>query len=210
MINYLSPDEHDLVVELMNIGVGKAAASLSQIADDEVTLCVPKLEFLSYEEAESAFNERLSVALSGVSQEFKGFIGGTATLLFPEARSLDLVTAMLGEELDDDIELDAELEQEVLSELGNILLNNCLSTIANILGESLHTDLPTTFHIESDSLLKHLSKGEEPKSVVVMLLTIDFSLKHKDLSGHLVFTIDFSIVDTFKEALQNYLNELGE
>lgn len=208
MSNFLSPDEHDLVVELMNIGVGKAAASLSQIANDEVTLCVPKLEFLSYEEADRAFNERLSVALSGVSQEFKGFIGGVATLLFPEARSLDLVTAMLGEELDD-IELDAELEQEVLSELGNILLNNCLSTIANILGESLHTDLPSTFHIESNNLLTYLCNGAESKSVIVMLLTIDFNLKHKDLAGHLVFTIDFSIVDTFQQALQKYLTELG-
>lgn len=95
------------------------------------------LELLSLEEATNAFEERLPNLLTGVSQSFSGFFAGKAALLFPESRSLDLVNVMLGEGGDLDVEVDAELEEEALSELGNILLNNCLSTISNILNKPL-------------------------------------------------------------------------
>ncbi|MEP3348856.1 MAG: hypothetical protein ABJN96_02755 [Marinomonas sp.] len=209
MSDFLSEDEFDLVVELVNIGVGKSAASLSQIANEEVVLKVPMLEFLSLEEATNAFEERLPNSLTGVSQAFSGFFSGKAALLFPESRSLDLVNVMLGEGDDLDVEVDAELEEEALSELGNILLNNCLSTISNILNKPLSTMLPDTFNTRPKLLMEQLISKSDLE-IVIMLLKIDFSLKSRDLSGHLVFVIDLTENGTFKSTLQDYLKGLEE
>ncbi|MEP0072118.1 MAG: hypothetical protein ABJE79_05410 [Marinomonas sp.] len=208
MCDFLSEDEFDLVVELMNIGVGKSAASLSQIANEEVILNVPMLEFLSLEEAARAFEDRLPNSLTGVRQSFSGFFSGKAALLFPESRSLDLVNVMLGED-GLDVEVDAELEEEALSELGNILLNNCLSTISNMLDKPLNTLLPDTFHT-NPSLLTDQLVTRNDSGTVIMLLKIDFTLKSRDLAGHLVFVIDLTENGSFKSTLQDYLKGLEE
>ncbi len=207
MGKFLTDDEYDVVVELVNIGVGKSAASLSQIANEEVLLSVPALDFLSLQEATKIFEERLPQMLTGVSQEFSGFFSGKAALLFPESRSLDLVNVMLGSE--DEIEIDAELEEEALSELGNILLNNCLSTISNILNKPVKTLLPQTFHSMPNKLTAQLAVENTPDTVI-MLLKIDFSLKNRDLSGHLVFVIDFNENSSFKKTINDYLTGLEE
>ncbi|REG83252.1 hypothetical protein [Marinomonas pollencensis] len=203
---FLTDDEFDLMVELVNIGVGKSASALSQLAGEEVLLSVPALEFLTLADATSVFEERLPALLTGVSQEFSGFFSGKAALLFPESRSLDLVNVMLGGD-DFDGEIDAELEEEALSELGNILLNNCLSTLSNILNKSLATQLPHTFHAKPAGLISQLL-SEEKDETIIMLLKVDFSLKSRNLSGHLVFVIDFSENGTFKKTLQDYLKSL--
>jgi chemotaxis protein CheC len=69
-----------------------------------------------------------------VHQVFEGDITGRALLIFPEARSLELVRAVIGGSLS--IEEIIELEQEALAETGNIILNGCLATMANQLHRS--------------------------------------------------------------------------
>ncbi|NRA85529.1 MAG: chemotaxis protein CheC, partial [Gammaproteobacteria bacterium] len=47
----ISEDYRDTLSELFNIGMGKAANSLSEMLSDEIILTVPQLECMSYEEA---------------------------------------------------------------------------------------------------------------------------------------------------------------
>ena len=65
----------------------------------------------------------------GIHQVFEGEITGRALLIFPDTKSLELVRAVIGGELP--LEEIIELEQEALAEIGNIILNGCLATIAN-------------------------------------------------------------------------------
>jgi chemotaxis protein CheC len=62
-------------------------------------------------------------------------------LIFPEARSLELVRSILGDE--HSIEDILNLEHEVLAETGNIILNACLSTIGNVLHRNIRMSLPS-------------------------------------------------------------------
>ena len=68
-MDLFSPDEHDLIVELMNLGVGRAAHALSQLVNDEVLLSVPRLEFISVPEAQEAFRKDLPPFLAGVLRD---------------------------------------------------------------------------------------------------------------------------------------------
>lgn len=202
-----SPDEHDLIVELMNLGVGRAASALSQLIGDEVLLSVPAVDFIPLSEAQDSFHSQLPECLAGVLQNFNGFVSGRAVLLFPEERSFELLEAMLGVEAG---EFDqSELELEALTELGNILLNNCLATISNQLGESLQTDIPEAFTTNSSDLSTRLNLFDQSfTEASILLVNIDFSLKDKALQGHLIFLVDLSSKEPFLKSLQRYIGGL--
>jgi chemotaxis protein CheC len=185
--------------------VGRAANALSQLVNDEILLSVPRVDFISLPEAQAAFHNDLPPFLAGVLQDFEGFINGRAALLFPEARSLELVNAMIGEALSAD-EI-TELEQETLAELGNIVLNHCLATLANQLKQQVRTDIPKAFCASSAELPGTLYDSSH-ENTLVMLVQIDFSLRHSALRGYLVFIIDLRSADSFIAALRRYLAEL--
>ncbi|GGB54008.1 hypothetical protein GCM10011502_28960 [Oceanisphaera marina] len=204
----LTADEHELVVELMHIGVGRVANILSNMVRDEVRLSVPQLQVLSPAEASDNFCRDMPGVLAGVMQHFSGFTSGRAAVLFPEARSLELVRAILGEDMS--IGEISELEQETLAELGNIFLNNCLVTLANLLNQKIQTDLPLVFNIDTPHLLSHLLPVAERSSSFIMLMKIHFSLRERNLEGYLAFIVDVQSADKFVAALQDYPVELVE
>ena len=76
----------------LNMGMGAAAASLSEMIDDEVGLSVPFVEIMTKEQVVRHFGES---RISGVKETFSGVFWGEALLLFPELNSLELVRAIL-------------------------------------------------------------------------------------------------------------------
>ena len=50
--------QQDALLEIFNIGVGKAAAALSKMTSEEVLLSVPTLEFLEWEEGKQPLTNR--------------------------------------------------------------------------------------------------------------------------------------------------------
>ncbi|GAA0571634.1 chemotaxis protein CheC [Caenispirillum bisanense] len=198
-----SADEQDVVTELMNMGVGRAAASFSRLVGDEVVLSVPLVRLADAAEAETAFADSVPEVVAGVTQSFEGLITGTAALLFPGERSLELVRAVIGEDLPAD-EI-SELEQETLAEIGNIILNSCLATIANALKTELHASLPEPFHAGRSGLTRLLGDSD----TFIMLVQIDFSLKSRNLEGYLAFVVDLRTAAAFRGAIAAYLHNLG-
>ncbi|WP_114416366.1 chemotaxis protein CheX [Marinospirillum perlucidum] len=203
MSKLFTDDEQETIVELMNVGVGRAANSLSRLVQDEVLLSVPKIDFVQLASAEKTFEELLPKALAGVTQAFEGFINGKAALIFPEERSLELVRILVGDELSAS-EI-SELEQDTLAELGNILLNSCLASLANILKREINTSLPEAYSGDYKKMLQLLCNQEDS---LIMLVKIDFSLRQRDLQGYLAFIIDLHSAAGFHAALQDYLSDL--
>lgn len=203
MSDLFSTDEQETIVELMNLGVGQAASALSKLVQDEVLLSVPKVDFVQLDSAEATFQQLLPQALAGVTQAFEGFINGKAALIFPEERSLELVRALVGSELSAS-EI-SELEQDTLAELGNILLNSCLASLANQLKREIHTALPETYSGNYKQMLNLLCDQQDS---LIMLVQIDFSLRERNLQGYLAFIIDLHTAGGFHAALNDYLADL--
>lgn len=205
-----SADEHDAVTELMNLGVGRAAAAFSRLVGGEVLLSVPEVAFASLTDAEAVFAEFAPEILAGVMQRFDGFMNGAAALLFPGERSLELVRTVVGNDVPAD-EI-SDLEEETLAEIGNIILNHCLATLANVFHQEIHTSLPETYAGGGRTLLAILC-GEPPPEMrglsTVLLVKIDFLLKDQELQGYLAFAIDLHSAEGFRAALATYLAELG-
>lgn len=207
MIDFIGDVERDAVTELLNIAIGQAAASLSQLVEDEVRLSVPFVDFLTPEQAILRLEDETQGSDSvAVRQHFAGHFYGDILLIFPERKSLDLVRHMLG----DDVPLDqlTELEQEALLEVGNIILNACLGSLANQIGLPVESSLPTYVRGRGAKILEvGAAKKAADNEELVMFLHVDFSLLTKDVHGYLAFVMDIVSARHFVESVRAYVRE---
>jgi chemotaxis protein CheC len=190
--------ELDALTELVNLGVSNAATSLSELVREEVVLSVPEVAVVSRDEAIANLREHDAKRLVGIHQDFEGDIRGRALLIFPEARSMELIRALVGAELSpDDI---MELEQEALAETGNILLNGCLSTMANSLQRNLKISLPEVIHGDGADFFRDAHADER-----VLFIYINFAVKQRDIQGFLAMILDLPSLVMLQKLLDDYI-----
>lgn len=202
---HLSELELDALTELVNLGISEAAGDLATMVRQEVVLSVPRVALVGRDEAIHVLGGAEAKDLVAVHQVFEGDIIGRALLIFPEAKSLELVRAVVGGELS--LEDIIELEQEALSETGNVILNGCLGTIANELERSLKISLPEVLHGQSADLF-NLSPPPESGDTV-MLIYIHFAVRERDIDGHIAMLLDMPSLAVLKDLLTAYIRRVA-
>jgi chemotaxis protein CheC len=191
----------DSLTELVNIGVSRAAHSLRGMVGAQVHLSVPAVRLVSRREAIGILSEREISNLVAVHQVFEGEITGRALLIFPETKSLELVRAITGGDLP--LEDIIELEQEALAETGNILLNNCLATIANMLQRNLKMSLPEVLR---GNAAMFFSLAPPPVAGdVVMFLYINFAVRERNISGYIAMIMDMPSLTALTHLLDEFI-----
>jgi len=193
--------ELDALTELVNIGVGRAASNLREMVGEQVILSVPTVALVSRAQAIHILGNREASKLVAVHQVFEGDIRGRVLLIFPETKSLELVRAVIGGDLP--LEDIIELEQEALAETGNIILNGCLATIANMLQRSLKTSLPEILRGEAPEFF-NLAPPPEAADVV-MFLYITFAVRERDISGYIAMLMDMPSLVVLKGLLGEFI-----
>jgi chemotaxis protein CheC len=194
--------EQDALAEIANMGVSRAANSLRQMVGEQVFLSVPTVQIVTRQAASKLVERNNSKRLVAVQQSFEGPFGGRALLIFPEAQSLELVRSIVGDEhsLDDVI----DLEQEALAETGNIILNGCLATIANMLHRTMRMSLPSIVRGDGAVLFGSTASAEQ----FVLFLYIDFNIKKRDVRGFIALLMDLPSIATLKEIVNDYVNNI--
>jgi len=200
----LAEDDRDVVTEVINIGVGRAAAALSRMIGEEVRLVVPSTEILTRAAAAAHLASLTRDTIMGVRQDFVGPLTGIAALVFPEKRSLDIVRAVIGNSYT--LEDITELEQETLLEIGNILLNNCLGTISNILEARSTASLPVLIVGTAEEIF-YQDVSEDDEDGLVLFLHIGFSVRSRDVTGYLTFILDLASAEKFIKLLHEHLEK---
>ena len=197
--------ELDALTELVNIGVSRAAASLRKMVGDPVFLSVPSVEVVTRASAATLLRERETGELVAVRQEFTGAFSGRAMLIFPEANSLALARAVAGAELSN-AEI-VELEQEALAETGNVVLNSCLATMANMLRRPLEMSLPEVVRGEGPRLFD-LGPPGAPDGVVLFLY-INFAISGRDIRGYIAMVMDLPSLEALKSLIQEFIDRVA-
>ena len=199
--------ESDALTELVNIGVSRAASGLRQMVGRQVVLSVPSVEVVGRTAAAALIRERETGPLVAVRQDFHGAFEGQALLIFPEQNSIELVRSVTGDELaPHDL---ADMEDEALSETGNIVLNSCLATMANMLERPLEMSLPQVIRGEGARLflLNDTGGGEG----VVLFLYINFAVSERDIRGYIAMLMDLPSLDTLRSLIGEFIEKvLGE
>jgi chemotaxis protein CheC len=197
----LTEVERDALAELANIGVSRAAASLRKMVGQQVMLSVPSVEVVSQKTAGALVAEREGDNLVAVQQEFEGAFSGRALLIFPQAKSLELIRAIVGPEVPPE---DAKnIEEEALAETGNVILNGCLATMANILHQSLTVSLPQVRRGTGARLFKLTETSTD--SGLVLFLYINFSILDLDIRGYIAMLMDLPSLENLKVLLGEFV-----
>ena len=198
----LTEIEQDALAEIANMGVSRAASSLRQMVGEQVLLSVPAVRIVTRQAASKLVERNNSKRLVAVQQSFEGPFAGKALLIFPEAQSLELVRSILGNEhsLEDVI----DLEQEALAETGNIILNGCLATIANLLHRTMRMSLPSIVRGDGKALFESGASGEQ----FVLFLYIDFNIKKRDVRGFIALLMDLPSIAALKEIVNDYVDSI--
>jgi chemotaxis protein CheC len=198
--------EQDALSELVNLGVSRAASSLRVMVGQEVLLSVPGVAIVPRSRAAQMIGGHPTTKLVAVCQDFEGDFSGRALLIFPETKSLDLVRAITGGELP--LEDIVALEHEALAETGNIILNNCLATIANMLRRTLRMSLPDIFRGDGTELFG-LSPAPETNDVVLVLY-INFTISHRDITGYIAMLMDLPALQGLQDLLRDLVRRTSE
>lgn len=196
----LSDVQCDVVGELFNLGMGRAAASLSEMLAREVLLSVPRVELINRAQVRERYFEQGLRRVTAVTQGFNGPFTGESFLLFPDSEGLRLAMAML----DDGACADeaSEIAQDVIAEIGNIVLNACLGSIGNIFGAELSSGLP---ELRTDECSVVLGGNEADAA---LFLQIEFAVANEQIRGFVAFLIDVGSTDEFCRRIDELASSL--
>ncbi len=157
---YLSPEKHDSLKEILNMGVGKSADILNTMLGSHIILNVPEVQIVENLKT-NMFPEHFS-GFAVVNLPFKGDISGTAKMVFPSESALKMVKLLTAAEAD---EFDA-IKIEALSEIGNIVLNSVMGMFSNI----LHTDLQYSLPWFQETDISNMLTSKDTNSAAFFLL----------------------------------------
>jgi len=191
--------DHDALTELFNIGLHRAAASLSELTGQRIIVELPRLWVCPIEDTQERLRELLEGELATVHQIFMGNMTGDAVLVL-EYESASRLAALLTR---GDVAMDGRLDQsarEVLTEVGNVILSSCLSAFGDMLRVSVTFAVPR-IHVESlDGLLRSL-KVKDDEMHYTLLAATRFQLTEGEVGGYLMIAVGLTSLELITKAL---------
>ena len=192
--------ETDALNELFNIGLHRAAASLSDLTGKRVVVELPRLWVCSMGELKDRLLEVVDGDLATVHQFFGGAIAGDAVLMLEYDKAVQLADLMTG----GDVALGGRLDQsarEVIAEIGNVVLSSCLGAFGNVLHVAVSFSVPR-IHIESlDGMMRSVVIEREQGIPYALVAATRFTLSGLEISGYLIVVIGVKSLELVSQAL---------
>lgn len=177
----INPEQLDALQELLYIGVGRAAGSLNQMLEKPIRLHIPFLQLGKMEDLSQEVQKMKDTTLSSVQLPFKGTFSGASCLLFPTESAKALVIALTGEAGYPDT-LDS-LREATLTEIGNIVLNGVMGSLAKILNHQIIYSVP--FYQET-TIQRLLQPTLSDSSKIILWAQTQFTIQEYDLTGDIM------------------------
>src|SRR5258708_22579372 len=197
----LTAVQQDALVELLNIGFGRAAASLSQLTGHRVLLDVPQVTLHAVADVGPALERVVHGHVASVHQIFTGPVAGDALLILDESGAA-ILKELLTNEPALPLAIDASA-RDVITEVGNILLNACLGTFGNLLKVQVSFSVP---HLSIENI------GATLESLIVnqqglryaLVVHAGFSLRGTEVTGYLVIVLSVASLDRLIRAVEGW------
>lgn len=183
----LNEAETDALVELFNIGLHRAAASLSELTGQRILVELPRLWISTIDDMHPRLFELLDGELATVHQIFRGPVGGDAVLVMEHDKAALLASLMTRGEVAIGGRLD-QSAREVLAEVGNIVLGACLSAFGDVLKVDVAFSVPR-MHVESlEGLLRSLQVDTTELQFAVLVAT-QFRMSELSVGGYMIIAL---------------------
>jgi chemotaxis protein CheC len=197
----LTTAQQDALVELLNIGFGRAAASLSQLTGHRVLLDVPQVSLHPIDEVGEALERNVHGHVASVHQIFSGPVGGDALLILDESGAA-ILKELLTNEPALPLSIDASA-REVITEVGNILLNACLGTFGNLLKVQVSFSVPHLSIANVGALLQSLIVAQQGIRYA-LIVHAGFRLRDTQVTGYLMIVLSVASLDRLIRAIEDW------
>jgi chemotaxis protein CheC len=115
------------------------------------------------------------------------------------------VRAVAGEEMS--LSEAADLEEEALAETGNVILNGCLGTMANMLHHSLAMSLPEVVRGDGTVLFDVGAPGADDEGLVLFLY-INFFVRRRNIRGYIAMLLDLPSLAALKLLIADFIDSV--
>jgi len=202
----LSEMEIDALKEMMNIGFGRAAASLSEIMDVNVILSVPVISMVDNGDISGFIGSQSNgtVAYSIVEQFFLGKFAGTGILLLPESEGRNLISMFCSTPVDGVHGAQYEtLSRETILEIGNILIGACVGMISELMSNHVSFRPPHYMNGTVGRLMldEHLKEAGE----LALIFKTIFHFEKNNIQGNLFLITSNESIAWMKTAIDEFL-----
>jgi chemotaxis protein CheC len=198
--------QQDALIELLNIGFGRAAASLSELTGHRVVLEVPEVSIHPITSLAPALRGATSEDVASVHQIFSGPVAGDALLILNHTAA-GMLKQLLTDEAPLPLSVDASA-REVLTEVGNILLNACLGSFGNLLQVQVSFSVPRLSLDTLNSVLESLMV-ERQGLRYALVVHAGFRLRDAEVRGVLVIVLSVASLDKLIRAVEAWEQRAG-
>lgn len=195
----LTSAQRDVLVELGNIAISRAARQLSVLLDEPIHISVPEVELATASEAAQ------HLALSGgevacVYQRMTGALAGRIALLLPSRESHMLFQDLLGTHTPlQGLDLRA-FEHEALTEIGNIIISSCVSAIADMLSLRIDVSVPRFAEAAATDLFS--DEAADRPDLPALLIHTHLTATQRQLDGMVVLMLSAAAAEKVMLAVQ--------
>jgi chemotaxis protein CheC len=200
----LTTIQQDALIELINIGFGRAAAALSKLTGQRVQLEVPQITMCPIDEMADRLRPVLTNELATVHQIFSGPVEGDALLVLDQ-RSAAILKELLTTEPALPLDIDRSA-REVVTEVGNILLNACLGTFGNLLKVQVSFSVPHLTLDTLESVVSSITIGRQELRFA-LLIHAGFRIRNSSLTGYLVIVLGVASMERLIAAIERWERE---
>jgi chemotaxis protein CheC len=197
----LTEAETDALAELFNVGLHRAAASLSDVTGQRIVVDMPKLVICEVSEIEQRLADLVGGEIATVHQMFGGSVAGDAVLLMEHDKAAALARLMTDGEAATGGRLD-QSAREVLAEIGNIVLGACLSGFGDMLQLPVSFSVPR-IHIESLRTILGSLLVERNEAQYAVVVATQFRLSKLAVDGYLIVAVGARSLARISQALHD-------
>ena len=197
----LTAPQQDSLTELINIGYGRAAASLSDLTGHRIALEVPQVAMHQIDELTPLLKRVDHCEVARVNQIITGPVAGNELLLMNESSALEL-SKLLTDEDDGVRSFDANA-REMITEVGNIVLIACLGVFGNLLQVQVTFAVPRMQVDGIESILHSITVGSAELQYALMIHT-RFRIRTSNVTGYLGIILGITSLDRLLEELGNW------
>lgn len=200
---------YDILKEIFNIGVGKAAGMLSEIVGKKILLDVPSIKIFDSPNSEMEFVEDVNGTLMVSSICFEEIITGEANLIFPANKMRKFIDLCINKEYEETAELldFTDIDFDIIREIGNIILNSIIGEIGNFLDVNLEYSLPNVKIFNSSDFINDINNRT---NIHILMLHISFIIDETEIEGAVIINLTLSSLQELRRRVKKVEDGLYE
>ena len=194
--------ERDIIREILNIGLARAADSFAVIAQERVLLEVPNLDLVP----SASIIERVreyQARYVAIQSDIRGDFNGSTFMFFSGQHVQRLSRVCLRMPATDSLRL-TELQESLLLEISNIITGALVTQLANILKANIYGAPPKAPTGDLATALQGLLPDSETLQPLIFSVITQFSDKENSVELPLMLFFDRATFEKILEIIRTY------